>query len=125
MAEQSSLRSWATLIASVAGLVTAIGAVFKPQDHTVTQESYEALSQEVHDLVDQQAAEHDDLVALRAYLEGLGTQPCATASVNPPMSLPSPSPMPKLEPPPVRSSRPKFKAKSFDKVLADVEAKKH
>lgn len=62
------MRSSAILIASVVALLTSAGAFFKPQDHSVTQASYEELSKSLQALTDQQQKNHDDLVALRAYM---------------------------------------------------------
>lgn len=64
----STIKSWAVLIASLAALATALGAIFKPQDHTVTQTSYEQLSKTMQKIEDQGQANHDDIVSIRQYL---------------------------------------------------------
>lgn len=64
----SLIRSWAILVASLAGLATAIGAWVKPQDHTVAQQSYEELAKRLDAVADQQQKTHDDLVAMRTYM---------------------------------------------------------
>ena len=67
----SRLKSLGTLVAAVAALVTATGAYFKPQDHSVNKASYEELSKVIKDLSDESDKNHDDIVALRGYLEGV------------------------------------------------------
>jgi hypothetical protein len=70
----SRLKSLGTLIAAVAALVTAVGAYFKPQDHTVNKASYEELSKVIKELSDESDKNHDDIVALRGYVEGAVTR---------------------------------------------------
>jgi hypothetical protein len=66
----SRLKSLGTLIASVAALVTATGAYFKPQDHSVNKATYEELTKSIKELSDVSEKNHDDIVALRGYVEG-------------------------------------------------------
>ncbi len=64
----AKIRSIAILIASVAALITSIGAFFRPQDHSVQQASYEELSKSITAAYEEQQKNHDDIVALRTYL---------------------------------------------------------
>lgn len=64
----STLKSTGVLIASLAALATSLGAIFKPQDHSVTQESYTELSKGITSLTEQSQKNHDDIVALRTYM---------------------------------------------------------
>jgi len=70
----SRLKYLGTLVAAVAALVTALGAYFKPQDHSVNKASYEELSKVIKDLSDESDKNHDDIVALRGYVEGAVTR---------------------------------------------------
>ncbi len=65
------LKGWAAIIASIAALVTAVGAILKPTDTSATKATYETLSKAVKDNSEAAARNHDDLVALRAYMEGM------------------------------------------------------
>jgi hypothetical protein len=62
------IRSWAILLASISACITAFATWAKPQDHSVTQQSYEELSKRLESMQDQQQKSHDDIVAMRAYL---------------------------------------------------------
>lgn len=66
----SRLKSLGTLIAALAALVTATGAYFKPQDHSVSKVTYEELTKSIKELSDEGDKNHDDIVALRGYIEG-------------------------------------------------------
>jgi hypothetical protein len=66
----SRLKYLGTLVAAVAALVTAVGAYLKPQDHSVNKASYEELSKVIKELSDESEKNHDDIVALRGYVEG-------------------------------------------------------
>jgi len=69
------LMAWANAskgpIAAVAALITAMGAFFKPQDHSVTKTAYDTLSASITQIAEGQKRDHDDVVALRGYLDGL------------------------------------------------------
>lgn len=81
----SLLKGWAALIASIAALVTAIGALMKPPEEPAAKASYETLSKAVEDNSKQAAQNHDDIVALRNYLEGYvkGSVPAVAPSAAP------------------------------------------
>lgn len=64
----SVIRSWAIMIASFAALITSLGAILKPQSHTVTEVSHDELTKSIQAIADQQQKTHDDLVALRTYI---------------------------------------------------------
>lgn len=66
----SPVKEWVTLVTALTALVAAIGAAFKPQDQTSTKMSYETLAKAVQEASAATARNHDDLVALRSYLEG-------------------------------------------------------
>ena len=66
----SRIKSLGALVMAIAALVTATGAWFKPQDHSVNKASYEELSKTIKELSDQGDKNHDDVVALRGYVEG-------------------------------------------------------
>jgi len=64
----SQIRSWAIFIAAIASFFTAIAAYVKPEDRSVTKQSYEELSTALSAMADQNQKNHDDIVALRTYL---------------------------------------------------------
>lgn len=72
------LKSLANVIATVAALVVGIGGFFKPQDQSVTKAAYQELSTAVKKLSEDNAKNHDDIVALRAYLEFTAKQAVPT-----------------------------------------------
>jgi hypothetical protein len=59
------------LIAAAAALLTAVGALLKPQDHSATKITYDTLSVSIKQISDEQKLDHDDIVKLRGYLDGL------------------------------------------------------
>jgi hypothetical protein len=65
------LRSLAALFTALAALVASVGALVKTFDHSVTENSYNTLSQGIQDVVAAQQRNHDDLTALHGYLDGL------------------------------------------------------
>jgi hypothetical protein len=77
------IKSLATLIASITGLVVATSAMLKPRDDRATQQSYETLAREMKELNEDNQQQHDDLVSMRAYLDGYlrGTVPLDTRIV--------------------------------------------
>jgi hypothetical protein len=87
--DRHSFRAAAALITSIAGLIVAIGAIAKPRDDSATRESYETLSKAVKDLGAESERQHDDLVSLRAYLDGFLRG--AGSPVTRPMPAPSAS----------------------------------
>jgi len=58
-------------ITAAAALLASVGALAKPQDHSVTKSAYDTLSVGIKQVADEQRRDHDDVVALRGYLEGL------------------------------------------------------
>jgi len=82
----SILKGWAAIIASLAALVTAIGALLKPPQEPAAKAAYETLSTVVKETSEQTAKNHDDIVGLRNYLEGYtkgaGTVPAPSADAG-------------------------------------------
>lgn len=64
------MKASATLLTAVTGLVIAVGAAVKPRDDSATRESYDTLAKSVQDIGRENETQHDDLVALKAYLDG-------------------------------------------------------
>ncbi|MGH6877088.1 MAG: hypothetical protein ACREHV_06860, partial [Rhizomicrobium sp.] len=64
------LKSWANIIATTAALLTAVAAIFKPQDQTVNRNTYEQLRTAVIQADLEVKQNHDDMVALHNYLAG-------------------------------------------------------
>jgi hypothetical protein len=64
------LRSWANIIATTAALLTAVAAIFKPQDQTVNRNTYEQLKHSIEETNDSVKQNHDDTVAMHNYLAG-------------------------------------------------------
>jgi hypothetical protein len=86
---KSHIKEWVTLVTALTALVAGIGAIAKPQDQTSTKASYEVLSKAIQDNSTATARNHDDLVALRSYLEGY-TQAQARRPVAPLVAPPKP-----------------------------------
>lgn len=64
------LKSWANIIATTAALLTAVAAVFKPQDQTVNRNTYEQLKASIESTNEDVKRNHDDMVVLHSYLQG-------------------------------------------------------
>lgn len=64
------MRASATLLTALTGLVIAVGAAVKPRDDSATRESYDTLAKAVQEISRENETQHDDLVALKAYLDG-------------------------------------------------------
>lgn len=64
------LKSWANIIATTAALLTAVAAIFKPQDQTVSRNTYEQLKTAIEQTQQDVKQNHDDMVALHNYLAG-------------------------------------------------------
>jgi hypothetical protein len=58
------------VILAISALVASIASFFKPTDTTATKNSYEYLSKQVEQLSKTDVQNHDDVMALRSYLEG-------------------------------------------------------
>lgn len=136
----SRLKSLGTLIAAIAALVTATGAYFKPQDHSVNKASYEEITKTLKEMSDQTDKNHDDIVALRGYMEGVAASRSAPLPVTfPPdagaatphvLSSPSASTTvayvqlpPKPPPPPVHTAARPQDPPSFDAVVQKASKK--
>lgn len=63
-------KSAALVITAAAGLVAAITAHTKPRDDSATKASYEALAKDIKKVSQETGKLHDDVVALRAYVDG-------------------------------------------------------
>lgn len=85
----ASLRGWAALVLACAGLVTAAGTALRKPPEDAARAGYLELTKAI---LDSQAAEkqnHEDLVALRAFLDAYTKgHEVVVAPVTPP--LPSP-----------------------------------
>jgi hypothetical protein len=68
----TTIKGWGALVAAVGALVAGITSLYKPVpvDTTVSKAAYDALAKDVKELSEQNARTHDDIVILRAYLDG-------------------------------------------------------
>jgi hypothetical protein len=64
------VRSLTNIVVTATALITAITALVKPQDTSVTKASYEELAASLKTMGEQNAKLHDDQVALRSYIDG-------------------------------------------------------
>ena len=106
----AKLRQVSHLITSVVALLAAVGAFLKTCDHSVTENSYNTLSETIKSLNEGQQKNHDDIVALHGYLDGLthaslaqtpvasavpadsgAPAPSASQAVTPPVVHPAPT----------------------------------
>ena len=72
MEEKSNhLKNMTALIIAITALVAACSSFFKPRDDRATEPSYETINKSLKDLSDENQRQHDDLVALRAYIDGV------------------------------------------------------
>jgi hypothetical protein len=78
-AKMVKLKAWASVITSMAALVASLGAFLKACDHTLTQNAYNTLSDNITKLSDEQQKNHEDLLSLRGYLDGLSRSPLGPA----------------------------------------------
>lgn len=67
----SHLKNMTALIIAITALVAACSSFFKPRDDRATETSYETVNKSLKDLSDENQRQHDDLVALRAYIDGV------------------------------------------------------
>jgi len=93
--KREKMRSTISLLTHIVALLAASGAFLKTCDHSVTKNAYDALSENIQKLADQQKQNHDDLVAIHGYLDGLARAP---------MTAPAESAMTMTLPPPVGGS---------------------
>lgn len=90
--KRDKVRSTISLLTHFVALLAASGAFLKTCDHSVTKNAYEALSQNIQKLADQQKQNHDDLVAIHGYLDGMARAPMtAPAESAMTMALPPPA----------------------------------
>ena len=69
------IKSWASLLTAAAALFAAAGAFIKTFDHSITENAYNTLSKQIGDLSDEQQKNHEDLVKLQGYLDGVARAP--------------------------------------------------
>ena len=84
------LNAYRNIILATAALATAIGSWLKPTDTTATKQSFDWTTKRVEELAKNDVQMHDDIVALRAYLEGMraaqpAAQPAAPTTVAAPV----------------------------------------
>jgi len=63
-------KGLASLLIAAAAFITAMAAIFKPQDKTDTKATYNELKAAVEQNSREDQQNHDDLIALRNYLDG-------------------------------------------------------
>jgi|SRR5271154_1095230 len=68
--DRSSLKHFASLIAALAALITAIGAFYRKPPEIDAATAYDVLSKEVEKVSADAVQNHNDLVALHGFLEG-------------------------------------------------------
>jgi len=79
------LNAYRNIILAVAALATAVGSWFKPTDTTTVKQSFDWTTEKVQELSKNDVQMHEDIAALRAYLEGMKN----SGSISTP--LPSPA----------------------------------
>jgi hypothetical protein len=100
------LRSWANIIATTTALLTAVVAIVKPQDQTVSRNTYEQLKTSIEQTNESVKQNHDDMVALHNYLQGYFAE--KTTLVLPPLSSALPAPSASSVAPPATTSSRKY-----------------
>lgn len=105
------IRSMAALILACASLLATLGTFIKTCDHSVTENSYNTLSDSIKTLNENQQKNHDDLVALHGYLDGLTHAPLVAPPIPPSVDagatitvVPSATATSTAHPPPVGST---------------------
>jgi len=63
-------KGLASILVAAAAFITAMAAIFKPQDTTSTRNSYNELRTAVEQNTKENQQNHDDIVALHNYLDG-------------------------------------------------------
>ena len=89
------------LLTALAAVLVALAALLRPQDHTVTKNSYETTAQGIAKVEDEIRKNHEDIVALRSYIEGVmhqGLPSPAESSSAAPAAAPTAglTPLPRL-----------------------------
>jgi len=64
------LKSLATVIAAVTALLVALSGFFKKPEEPAAKASYTELAEAVKNVSESTAKNHDDIVALQAYIDG-------------------------------------------------------
>jgi len=65
-----SLKSWTNIVATGAALIAGVAAYAKPADKSAAKASYEELKKAVEENAQNDKQNHEDIVALRNFLEG-------------------------------------------------------
>ena len=76
------LNAYRNIILATAALATAVGSWLKPTDTSATKQSFDWTTKKVEELSKNDVQMHDDIVALRAYLEGMKAVTPTVATVN-------------------------------------------
>jgi len=88
------LRSLAALILACASLLATFGTFLKTCDHSVTQNAYDSLSQNITKLSDNQEKMSQDVANLRGYIDGLThTAPPSVSTLDAGAALDAAAPM--------------------------------
>jgi len=74
------LNAYRNIILATAALATAIGSWLKPTDTTATKRSFNWTTKKVEELAQNDVKMHDDIVAIRGYLEGMKAAQLASAA---------------------------------------------
>ena len=112
-----SAKGWTGIIAGVAALLTAVGAITREPDETAARGSYEVLSAQIEQLAEVQKQQSADLkkqaewaASLRGYLNGLQDRApdrdLAPRGRRGPPPAPRPTSVTVLPPPPKPTARP-------------------
>lgn len=64
------IKTLTTLVASLAALATAVAAFTRPPDTTASRNTYEELSQAMKEISVENVKNHDEIVALHAFIDG-------------------------------------------------------
>lgn len=85
------------LLVAIVAIATSVYTLVKPQDTKITQRSYEILVNRTNEIAKAAENNHDDIGALRGYLEGYikgtsKTEPITGSSLTP-LAIPSSKPL--------------------------------
>jgi len=64
-------KSVSTVIASVTALIVAVGGLLRKPEEPAARATYEEMGQSVKELTEAATRNHDDIVALRGYVDGV------------------------------------------------------
>ncbi len=108
------MRSLAAVILACASLIGTIGSLYKSCDHSVTENAYATLTTGIQKNTEAEQQNHQDIVAIRGYLDGLArapmTMPPAPAmdagapAIAPSTPTPAPTLTPLVRPKPVTAA---------------------